>query len=533
MEGEFMIGRPLKIREFIDEIDGGQVLLPEIQRGYVWKGPQAAKLIDSLYREYPIGQVLLWDPKGLPLPVTKRLRGAKAAALPYAGAPKVVLDGQQRLTSVYMALGDYDEQLNVYFNVATESFQLHLKSKMKNEPRWVSVRDVVSGKKDISDLLEAIETSGGPSPKSPEGRVYSKRLQRLEQIERYQIPIEIFASDDYDTVTDLFVRLNQGGTRLREAELALAQLALRLPGAIADKFEVAMDSYARLDYDLDTRFLIRALIAIGTQQSRFRFLGTFWERPATELDALWRRTKAAVDSVVNFTRKNARFESSDWLPTTNALIPLAVYFDRYQKMRPDDQGVLRWFYLASLRGRYSASAETAMDEDIKAALGDDPIDALIKNLGPASKFGVEADEFDDAGRMNPLFALTYAVARRNGAKDWLHGITIGKDSVGEADRVEIHHVFPKKVLKDLKVAKKDRDEIANLAFLARKPNEFISSNPPDKYLPEIAAKHPERLEAQYIPLNPKLWSPDRFHDFLIERRRLLAAAVNDLVAAPD
>src|SRR5437773_12329080 len=120
-----MIGRPLKVREFIDEIDGGQVLLPEIQRGYVWKGPQAAKLIDSLYREYPIGQVLLWDPKGLPLPVTKQIRGARAAPLPYAGAPKVVLDGQQRLTSVYMALGHAEEQLNVYFNVATEAFQLY------------------------------------------------------------------------------------------------------------------------------------------------------------------------------------------------------------------------------------------------------------------------------------------------------------------------------------------------------------------------------------------------------------------------
>lgn len=163
-------------------------------------------------------------------------------------------------------------------------------------------------------------------------------------------------------------------------------------------------------------------------------------------------------------------------------------------------------------------------------LSDAPVYELIKNLGPSSKFGVEPDEFDDAGRLNPLFALTYAVARKNGAKDWLHGIAIGKDSVGDADKVEIHHIFPKKVLKDMKVSKKDRDEIANLAFLARRPNEFISSNPPDVYLPEIAQKHPERLKDQYVPLEPRLWKPENFQAFLAERRRLLANAVNDLVA---
>jgi len=116
-----MIGHPLKVRELLDEIARGEVLLPEIQRAYVWKGPQVAKLIDSLYHEYPSGQILLWDTVNLP--ITKNLDGVETPALPSAGRPKIVLDDQQRLTSLYKALGSVPEddgRIDVYFNVDTE-----------------------------------------------------------------------------------------------------------------------------------------------------------------------------------------------------------------------------------------------------------------------------------------------------------------------------------------------------------------------------------------------------------------------------
>jgi len=97
-----MIGHPLKVRELLDEISRGLVLLPEIQRAYVWKGPQVSKLLDSLYHEYPAGQILLWDT--IELPITKQLEGVEAPALPSADRPKIVLDGQQRLTSLHQVL---------------------------------------------------------------------------------------------------------------------------------------------------------------------------------------------------------------------------------------------------------------------------------------------------------------------------------------------------------------------------------------------------------------------------------------------
>jgi hypothetical protein len=526
-----MIGHPLKVRELLDEIARGEILLPEIQRAYVWKGPQVAKLLDSLYREYPSGQILLWDT--VQLPITKNLDGVTTPSLPSAGRPKIVLDGQQRLTSLWKALGDERNGVEVYFNLETEQFQLYL-SRLKADPRWISVRAVICGHKHDLDILDDIERAGGPGRSHAKAREYLDRLSRLRKIGEYKFPIEIFRTDDYEEVTELFVRINSAGTRLRAAELVLAQLALRLPGAIVDRFDEAMDEYSELQYELDARFLTRALIAIGTGQSRFRYLSEFWKKSPAELEVIWNRTRKAVDAAVNFVRLNARFESSEWLPSLNALIPLAVFFDTHERIAPDvEVGLLRWFYVASLRGRYSGSGETAMDEDIKAVSSEEPIAALMANVLPAGRWTpVTADEFDDAGWRNPLFPMTYAAARRAGATDWFRGIALATDVAGDDHEIQVHHIFPKAILKRAGISRHDRDEIANLAFLAARPNRLISSQPPDQYLAKIADTHPERLTAQSVPLDRSLWHVDRYQDFLAARRELLAQAVNDLIANP-
>lgn len=217
----------------------------------------------------------------------------------------------------------------------------------------------------------------------------------------------------------------------------------------------------------------------------------------------------------------------------NALIPLAAYFDRYPTIAKDvEGGLLRWFYLASLRGRYSGSPETATDEDLKATAAGDPIAELIKDLGPLGNLKVTADEFDDAGWRNPLFPMTYAAARKREAKDWFRGTALETDVVGDDNQIQVHHIFPKALLTERRVPKKNRDEIANLAFLTARPNRQISKQPPEQYLAEIAGQHRDRLEAQCIPMDRGLWKLDRFDDFLAARRELLATAVNNLIEKP-
>lgn len=525
-----MIGHPLKVRELLDEIQRGQVLLPEIQRSYVWKGPQVAKLLDSLYHEYPVGQILLWDTGALQI-ITKALEGSKEPVLPSAGQPKIVLDGQQRLTSLYLALGGAREDgVSIYFHLETEQFQNYI-SRMKADRRWIPVRPTLCGEINDLAILSSLQEQGVLKVGDEKSSLYLDRLQRLKKIGEYKFPIEIFKSEDYEEVTELFVRINSAGTRLRLAELALAQLALRLPGTIVDAFEKAIDEYEEAGFELDARFLTRALIVAGTNQSRFRYLTEFWKKPEKEIQQAWASAKRGVDSAVNFVRKNAGFESSEWLSSLNALIPLSAYFSKYERIQDGcEDALLRWFYLASLRGRYTGSGETAMDEDLKAVQQAKPIDLLMENVrGLGRALEVTADEFDDAGIRNPLFPMTYAAAKRARAKDWFTGVELATDAVGREHEIQIHHVFPKALLNELRVARKDRDEVANLAFLAARPNRQISKALPEKYLAEIAAKNPERLVAQCIPMDASLWKLERFQDFLSERRKLLAEAVNGLI----
>jgi hypothetical protein len=102
--------------------------------------------------------------------------------------------------------------------------------------------------------------------------------------------------------------------------------------------------------------------------------------------------------------------------------------------------------------------------------------------------------------------------------------------VGPDHQIEVHHVFPKALLKADGVSRHDRDEIANLVFLGAKPNKSISASLPEDYLPTIPV---DRLKAQCVPTDPKLWKLARYQSFLAERRRLLAMAVNELIDEPD
>jgi hypothetical protein len=158
-----MIGHPLKISDLVSEIERKELLLPEIQRGYVWQRPQAVKLIDSLYRDYPTGALLLWDTEELP--VTKEMEKQKESTGQPNFRPKIVLDGQQRLTTLYKVFVG-DEDIRIYFNLETEEFQLYAPP-LKNQPLWIPVSDVLAGKQGDYAILRQIQMALGLSPDDP------------------------------------------------------------------------------------------------------------------------------------------------------------------------------------------------------------------------------------------------------------------------------------------------------------------------------------------------------------------------------
>lgn len=520
--------KPLNV--ILNDLENGDLGLPEIQRGYVWRKTQIRDLVESLYKEYPCGLVLYWKP---PEEVMQHLQLRDFAFHP-SRIPKdkkpsfLVLDGQQRLTSLHRVL---EGEADVHFNIEEEKFENYSR-KLKNQPHWVPVSKVLQdGATKIWRQVKKEFSSGNSVALSDEQEdLYLDRLGRLEKIKEYKIPVQILHTDDYEEITEAFIRINSKGTKLREAELALAQLALHLPGSVAKEFGKALDRYEDRSFELDARFLIRCFVAVATGQSRFKYLGKLWSKKAEELRRYWAQTERGLDYAINFLRNNAGIESSDWIPAMNALVPLVVYFSG-ERRSPEQDGdrLLFWFFSATMWGRYSSSVETKLDQDL-TAIEKAKVDGLLENLRKDTRdLVVDEDELVGNYQRSPFLTSLFVVVRRRRAKDWFRDIELSATNVGPSDQLELHHIFPKALLRKNGYPRKEFDDLANIAFLSQKGNRTVQSSEPHSYIKQFEIAK-DRLEAQFVPLDPALWKVDRFKDFISERRRLIALGMNEYLA---
>ncbi len=529
-----MIGNPLKIEDIISELSRGGIRIPEIQRDYVWKRSQIAKLLDSIYQEFPAGSILLWDTTEEI--VMRGLATNLGQAVRSDFIPKVVLDGQQRITSlarVFDASTEKDERM--LFNVVDQVFEPY-SPRNAADPRWVDVTELLTNQVtelDILDRLVEAQVIDG-SDRTARNEIH-EHLKKLVAISKYQFPVEIVRSQDLEAVTEVFIRVNSGGTRLRQAELALARLAWKLPGSIVGPFEQMESECVERGFDLDTRFLMRSLIAVATRQSRFRDLKAFWERPANEIERAWRRTENGLRLALDFVEGNVGIPGTEFLPSQYSLIPLIVIFANRDRLDvAEERSLKRWFLRANAFSRYVGASETKLDQDL-GVLGQhcENIAGLLEQLEHDQRGSpkINAQDLERAGMTSPFFPLAFLAVIRRDATDWFKGIKLRRDSFADDQNIEYHHIFPKKLLNARGVDRYLRDEVANIAFLSQKANRKILSSKPADYLAEIAAHAPERLEAQLVPMDRSLWELDRFHDFLSARRRLLADAMNQVLEA--
>jgi hypothetical protein len=502
------------LSNLVDQVEAGELELPEIQRTYVWNRPQVRDLLDSLYRGYPVGTILVWQSDEAPIARPLEVGGTGRNA----DFRRFLLDGQQRLTSLTLASKGSNSSLrlpfpDIFFNFETEEFQV-ANALIRRDPRWVSVTEVFKqGAIKVAMQRNLLER--------PDREVILERLNRLASVSKYLVPVHVLKGFTYEEVTDIFLRVNSRGTRLREAELAIARLAFRLPGFVTDRLKQFEDEIDAAGYDIDLRFLLRCLTAVATGQPAFPPLALV---PEPEIVPAWDRTASAVRLFLNLLRNNLGIDSADWLPSLNALVVPVAYFARKSFGEIDAKKVLRWFLLASTWQRYAGSAETDLSRDLRALSNHEPFDDLIEIIRhSAGRLELSAQDLDDAGVSSPFFLATFLACRRLGATDWWSDIKLSSTKpLGQEHSIELHHIFPRALVSDI-YPRQDVNELANMAFVSKRKNLEISANDPGSYLQSIS---PERLRQQYVPLDMDLWKVDRFQDFLAERRRLLAEGVN-------
>jgi hypothetical protein len=221
----------MKLSTVLDHIDSGHMALPEFQRGYVWNRDQVRGLFDSLYRRHPVGGLLVWATESRS--ATHRGDGPLAA-----GVVKLLLDGQQRMTSLYGVVrgrppkffdGNAKAFTGLRFHLGSETFEFFQPVKMKDDPLWIDVTELL--KKGTGGLGDFVTRLSAVPEHAPHVGDYVARLSRLLGITDIDMHVEEVTGADksLDVVVDIFNRVNSGGTKLSKGDLALAKICADWP----------------------------------------------------------------------------------------------------------------------------------------------------------------------------------------------------------------------------------------------------------------------------------------------------------------
>jgi hypothetical protein len=519
----------MKVSTILDQIDMGAMALPEFQRGYVWNRNQVRDLMWSLYRRHPVGGLLVWVTKT----EAAEARGDGRLA---PGSVKLILDGQQRVTSLYGIVrgtpppffeGHDSAFTGLYFNMEEETFEFYGPVKMRGNPAWISVTELMQ-----SGLGPFIATISHEPQLSPEVATYIDRLNRIQGIRDVDLHIEEVTGPDktVDVVVDIFNRVNSGGTKLSKGDLALAQVCAEWPDA-RQALRTALKHWHRHGFDFKMDWFLRNINTVLTREARFSAL--------KDVDALTfqdglKRTEKAIDYLLNVIAGRLGLDHQRVLGGIYAFPVMTSYLDRrgghFANARERDR-LLYWYIHSFLWGRFAGSTETVINQDLEVMEErEGALDRLIDQLRLSrGDLRVRPEDFRGWSRGARFYPMLYLLTRVGSAQDWGTGLPLNAHMLGKRSRLQIHHIFPKSLLYDRGYDRSEVNAVANYCFLTADTNLDISNKDPRAYLEEIESRYPGALASQWAPMDRALWDLERFPEFLEARRQLLARAANEFL----
>jgi len=454
------------VEELVSKIERGELRLPEMQRRYVWRSTRVRDLLDSLYRGYPSGAILIWETDE---PVPEQDFAVGQQANPYAKT-QLLLDGQQRLTSLSAVIRgeplkvngrsrplellfnlEHPDQLSLITEVDDNSINATEDSGDTNEdgeqpgeeeadatedelqkrfdrmtfvvatrkleqlPQWVKVSEVFSTDSDGPFM----ERAGVEGFKDERYQKYSQRLARLRGIRKYVYRMDVLEHTlSYDEVTEIFVRVNSLGAKLRSSDLALAQITAKWRGSL-QIFQAFQADCSSIGFDLDLGIHLKNLVAHATDQSRFLSVSRL------DLDKLrsgWDDGCRGIEFALNVLRSNAGISSPALLASPFLAISLGFYGAKrqYQLTSADAAGLTRWVLLANAKGRYSrGSSETLLDQDLKTIRdGGSHLELLERLRTQVGRLDIAPEELEGRSQRSALFKTMFLAFQQAGARDW-------------------------------------------------------------------------------------------------------------------
>lgn len=475
----------------ISNIENGEIKIPQFQRDFVWTLQRSAELLDSVVKGYPIGTFIFWLTR-------ERLRSVKEignATLP--GAKKgetvsFVLDGQQRLTSLFAALkgleivresGQRTDFAEIYIDLNAGESDTIVTTDIIELPEKTFIR--------LTDLLYGSLTSLATFPQEH----HAKLDEYKRRIEAYDFSIIEVRNVPIDVATEIFTRINVGGKPLTVFEIMVAKTYdEKLDFDLSEKYSELIERLAPIDYETISDQTILQLISLILKKDCKR--QTILKLEKDSFIATW---PAAIDSIersIEYFRNVMRIPVSQLLPYLTLVVPFAYFFyhNGNRKPSPNQKAELEdFFWRCSLGGRYSSSVESKLTQDVNR------IELILNGKSPDYDWGIDVSpEFlVENGWFNAGRSFTKAILCIMAYQQPLsfsdNGIVnISNYWLKQANSKNYHHFFPRAFLKKARISEDEANNIVNITIVDDYLNKReIGAKPPSKYMKKFQDSNPD------------------------------------------
>lgn len=507
----------LTIRRILESVSNGTIRVPAFQRGFVWDAERVAYLMDSIYKNYPFGSLILWRTKEK-LTHERQLGPFELPDIEPDYPIDYVLDGQQRLTSIFGVFQtDLEPQeaapwTQIYFDLkADDDLQESQFSALEESEADASRHFPISTFFDVTAYRQATE---GLSSED------AKIIDQVQAVfKEAVIPTQEVATEDRAKVAIVFERVNRLGVELDTFQLLSAwtwsedfDLQERIR-SLAEEVE----PHGFGDFAEDTNLILRCCAAVVAQDaSPAALMGLRGADVRDQFDEIENGVKGAID----FLRKNLSVRKLSNLPYSSLLVPLAVFFAVPQKKSvslTDQQRriLIAWFWRSCFSRRFSAGVLRNLKKDVE--------EAKKLRLGKQSSLAqiggtVEVDYFTDQsftiGTVHTKTMILMLANRK--PRSFISGSSVDLDHVLQSyNREEFHHLMPRAFLKNEGFASGQINRLANFAIISAADNKSLGGSAPSVYKKKMPTESmDEILDAA---LCPQSLFDDDYDGFLISR----------------
>jgi hypothetical protein len=519
---------PWSIREVIDLVSKGQIRIPSFQRGFVWDAERVAFLMDSIYKKYPFGSILIWQTKNA-LRTERRLGPYELTEVPPEYPLYYVLDGQQRITSLFgvfqtdlKAVKD-ESWMNVYFDFkadpnAQDSQFVALDPSEADPQRYFPLNalfDTVAYRKATKDL---------------DDDDVAKVDAMQSTFKETQLPVQIITKEDKSSVAMIFERINRAGVPLDTLQL-LSAWTWSEDFALHEQFSELsedLEPFGFQEVGDDANLLLRCCAAIIKSQASPEVL---IDVNGSVIRGRFSELVNGVKGAIDFLRRELNVERVTNLPFSSVIVPLSVFFavpGTTQVKYTDEQRrvLVRWFWRSAFSKRFSSGVLRNLTADVieMAKLRD-------KQKNTLGDFNVLVKEdffLDNVFKLSSVNTQTFIMMLAGlKPRSFISGAGIDLASVlREYNKAEFHHLYPQAFLKNQKIVPELISCLANFCFLSKSDNNDLSGDAPSIYKKKMPKKTDEILKCALCP--PSLFE-DNYEKFLKDRVKLLTTYAEGLI----